>query len=365
MKAELLCALFLAALPARAPAQAADLARLESRIAAALARSSAWLVTVQTFGGTPAAALPASRPASGPTSRPGPASRPGPDAPGRPAPRGFPVALGATTGVVVDPQGLVLTSLWSFQLAPAAILVTFPDGRKLAARPLGRDFSRGLALLAVEASGVPVPEAAPPASRRPGASVRSLGRTFGPELPAASLGIVSAVGRLGGRALQTDADVAPSNYGGALVDLDGRLLGILVPLAPQGYAAGIQWYDSGIGFACEWPLPVRILEALKAGEDLFPGQLGVAPDPADLGPGALVARVSGAAERCGLKRGDRIVSLAGTPVRHSFHLQELAAALLAGESVALSVARGGETLALQATLEPRSTDAPPISPGLR
>src|SRR5256885_2038084 len=69
--------------------------------------------------------------------------------------------------------------------------------------------------------------------------------------PSVSVGIVSALGRMYGKAVQTDAKVSPVNYGGPLVGIDGRVQGVLVPASPRGDsdAAGVEWYDSGIGFA--------------------------------------------------------------------------------------------------------------------
>ena len=69
--------------------------------------------------------------------------------------------------------------------------------------------------------------------------------------PSVSAGILSATNRIWGKAIQTDAKISPANYGGALVDLAGRVQGVLVPLSPNHRedAAGVEWYDSGIGFA--------------------------------------------------------------------------------------------------------------------
>ena len=79
----------------------------------------------------------------------------------------------------------------------------------------------------------------------------AVGRTFESDRPNMAVGILSAVERIWGKAIQTDAAVSPNNYGGPLVDIRGRVMGVLVPLSPEaaGEVAGMEWYDSGIGFA--------------------------------------------------------------------------------------------------------------------
>jgi len=331
-------------LPAQGGNETSLLARM---VPGAVEKASPWLVTVQVYGGTRAALAPPAPKAKG---KGGKKKRK--SLLPRGAPR-FPVARGATTGVILSQDGLVLTSLWSFQLQPVAVVVGLPDGRRFTARALGRDFSRGLALLKIEGKDLPCPEPAPPASYRTGSWVLALGRVFGPKTPEISLGIVSATGRIGGKAVQTDASVSPANYGGALVDLSGRILGVLVPLSPRGYAAGIQWYDSGIGFAADWRGIQEVLPRLKKGEDLHPGFLGVATSPADLGPGAKIASVTGPARKGGLRKGDRILTLAGERVLNPFHLKRLLAARYAGEKVPLRLRRGMKEIDLQVTLGKR------------
>ncbi len=321
----------------------------------AVEKASPWLVTVQVYGGTRAALASPPEPSPKKKNR-GRKHRLPPGAPH------FPVARGATTGVILSSDGLILTSLWSFQLQPVAVVVGLPGGRRFAARSLGRDFSRGLALLKIDARNLPHPEPAPPSSYRPGAWVLALGRVFGPKEPEVSLGIVSATGRIGGKAVQTDASLSPANYGGALVDLSGRILGILVPLSPGGYAAGIRWYDSGVGFAADWRGIREVLPRLEKGEDLFPGFLGVATSPSDLGPGARITSVTGPARKAGLKKGDLILSLSGVKVRNPFHLKRLLAARYAGEKVALRIRRKKEVLSFQVFLSKRAAAAPGKSP---
>src|SRR5439155_23501610 len=98
----------------------------------------------------------------------------------------------------------------------------------------------------------------------------AVGRTYEGDRPNLSLGIVSAVGRIWGKAIQTDAKISPSNYGGPLVDISGRVTGVLVPLVPEGNneIAGVEWYDSGIGFAVPLAHIMNVLPRLKEGHDL-------------------------------------------------------------------------------------------------
>ncbi len=350
-------------LAALLPAQKrGELEILSEKIPSLLERTSPWLVTIQVYGGSRAALAPPARKDGTFRKKEGKEEKkkggPLPVPPGLP----FPVARGATTGVLLSRDGLVLTSLWSFQLQPVAVVVTLSDGRKFTARALGRDFSRGLALLRIEGRDLPVPEPAPPESFRTGSWVVALGRVFGRSLPEPSLGIVSASGRIGGKAVQTDASTSPANYGGALVDLSGRILGVIVPLSPAGYAAGIRWYDSGIGFAADWRGILRVLPRLKKGEDLFPAFLGARPSPGDLGPGMRLAGVTGPAARAGLKKGDRILAFSGVPVRDPFHLQRLLASRYAGERVRLVASRGKRAWKVEILLGKRPLPVPGKTP---
>ena len=95
--------------------------------------------------------------------------------------------------------------------------------------------------------------------------------------PNLAVGILSALDRIWGKAIQTDAAVSPNNYGGPLVDIRGRVLGVLVPLSPEAddEMAGVEWYDSGIGFAVPLEHIQKVLPRLKKGEDLYPGLAGI------------------------------------------------------------------------------------------
>ena len=161
------------------------------------------------------------------------------------------VGTGPTTGVVVDPDGLIISSAFNFIQKPTSILVTLPGGKRLAAEIVARDYSRKVVLLKVDVEEpLKVPTAIPRDEMQVGQWTIAVGRTFGDEYPNVSVGVLSATNRIWGRAVQTDCKVSPANYGGPLIDIQGRVFGILLPLSPQGTSetAGSEWYDSGIGF---------------------------------------------------------------------------------------------------------------------
>ena len=193
------------------------------------------------------------------------------------------IAGGPTTGVVVSPDGYVVSSAFNFVQQPASILVRLPDGQFAPAEIVGRDRNRMLVLLKVAVDQpLPIIESAPMSEVRPGQWAAAIGRTFDQQRVNVSVGIVSAVGRMHGRAIQTDANVSAANYGGALVDIHGRVVAILVPMAPQmpgvdptSELAGAEYYDSGIGFGIPLEHVQSILERWIAEGDLHRGLLGI------------------------------------------------------------------------------------------
>lgn len=185
---------------------------------------------------------------------------------------------GNTTGVIVSSDGYVVTSSFNFIQQPNVITVVTSDGQRRLAKLLGRDDTRQICLLKIDGvSDLPVPEMVDPAEVQVGQWAMSVGVGYGDVNPAVSLGIISAKNRAGGRAIQTDANISPANYGGPLIDAQGRLLGVCVPLNPNSLdkGAGVEWYDSGIGFAIPLYGLEDQLQQMKAGKSFFPAYLGV------------------------------------------------------------------------------------------
>ncbi|MEX0677506.1 MAG: PDZ domain-containing protein [Pirellulales bacterium] len=260
------------------------------------------------------------------------------------------VGTGPTTGLVVSPDGYVVASAFNFAQKPDSILVTLEGGTRKPARLVATDHSRMLVLLKIDAgSDLPVPEIVPESEMRVGQWALAVGRTFELDRPNLSVGIISALDRIWGKAIQTDAKISPNNYGGPLVDISGRVLGLLVPMSPQGGAevAGIEWYDSGIGFAIPLAAVMGVLPKLREGQDLYPGLLGITLKGNDLfGEPAVVAaaRATAPAYKAGFRAGDKIVEVAGKPIVRQAQLKHQLGPLYAGQEVRIVALRGDQRI---------------------
>ena len=269
------------------------------------------------------------------------------------------VGSGPTTGLVIDAEGHVVSSSINFAHSPSGILVRLPDGKRLAARLIATDHQRKVSLLEVEGDGpFPAPTFANPEEVRVGQWAIAVGRAFDPEHANIAVGIVSAVGRVWGKALQTDAAVSPNNYGGPLINVRGEVLGLLVPMSPTSAdeIAGVEWYDSGIGFAVAADLVRQSVSRLKDGEDLHAGLIGMTLEKSVAMSGSpVISSVlpNSPAEKAGLQKGDRIVRIDGRNIVRSAQIKYALAARYAGEVVPMLLRRGDETIECEATLVAR------------
>src|SRR5438445_8464527 len=164
--------------------------------------------------------------------------------------------VGPTTGLVVSADGYIISSAFNFANKPSFIIIAIVGQKeRLPAKIVATDQTRMLTLLKVEAKGLPVPAPTPKKEIKVGQWSVAVGRTLDPQnldrALSVSVGITSAVNRIWGKAIQTDAKVSPANYGGPLIDVSGRVQGVLVPASPRGAAAtaGAEWYESGTGAA--------------------------------------------------------------------------------------------------------------------
>jgi S1-C subfamily serine protease/predicted esterase len=310
-----------------APAQADPIAATETALRAAAAKVAPSVVKIETAGGAELV--------GGPSAMAG----------------GVRKGVGPTTGLVVAADGYIVTSSFNFANKPTDIFATVPGRPRAVAKVVATDATRMVTLLKIDAKDLPVPAALPKAEAVIGHWAVALGRTLNPDAngpPSMSIGIISALGRITGKAIQTDAKVSPVNYGGPLASADGRVYGVLVPLSPRGDSdsAGIEWYDSGIGFAIPLEDINAVLPRLKKGESLSRGVLGVtfknSAEPYFDPPTIDVVTVDSAAAKIGLQPGDKIVGVDGNAIPHVTALQFALGPKYAGDTVDLKIVRDGK-----------------------
>ena len=265
------------------------------------------------------------------------------------------VGDGPTTGLIVSADGLIISSAFGLAQNPNSILVTLPDGKRKPAKIVSRDNSRMLVLLQVDTDvDLPVPEAAPVEKMQVGEWTLALGRTFSASEVNLSVGILSAKDRIWGTAIQTDAKISPGNYGGPLVDIQGRVLGVLAPLSPDielytadgkridaNLTSGNEWYDSGIGFAVPLEHIFSRLDQLKK-QELFKGRLGIAIKETGVGGPAEIATVrkKSPAADAGLQPGDVIIRANDQEITRKLQLRHALGPLYGGDTLRLLVKRG-------------------------
>ncbi len=268
---------------------------------------------------------------------------------------------GLGSGVVVSADGLVLTNNHVVESADE-IEVAFYDGRKTKARLVGADPESDLAVLKVITDTPLSPiTLAPPESLRIGDVVLAIGNPFGVGQTVTS-GIVSALGRthLGINTfenfIQTDAAINPGNSGGALVDTNGRLVGINTAIYSQSGGS------MGIGFAIPVSLAKSVMEQIIKTGSVTRGWIGVevqdlTPELSEsfgvkLGQGALIAGVmrNSPADKAGIKPGDVLLAVGGQPVKDAQVMLDLIAALTPGMPARFTLVRTGKSQDVTVTI---------------
>ena len=255
---------------------------------------------------------------------------------------------GQGSGVIIDPNGVILTNNHVVQCA-VEVTVVLNDGRKREGRVVGTVQESDLAVVRVDASGLDAIALGNSSKLRLGDDVVALGFPLGLGGPTVTRGIVSGKGRTiapqGGPQLQgllqTDAAINPGNSGGALVDLAGRLVGINTAAAGAGTA-------ENIGFAIPIDSAVPVVEEILSGESR--AWLGVSVAPVDsaavagqlgLDPGVrgavIVSLLEGPARAEGLREGEVIVRIEDHDVNSHDDLTEALAAFSPGDNVTVEL----------------------------
>ncbi len=272
------------------------------------------------------------------------------------------------SGVIVSEDGYVLTNHHVIGGADQ-IQVALRDGRETLAEVIGTDPESDLAVLRIDLEALPVIELADSTEVAIGDVSLAIGNPFGVG-QTVTMGIISATGRshLGLNAyedfIQTDAAINPGNSGGALVNAEGALVGINTAIFSR--SGGSQ----GIGFAIPANLAANILEELVTQGRVIRGWLGV--EAQELNPelaasfglqaprGVIIAGVvpGGPADQAGLQPGDVLLAVGQRPVLDARMTMADIAAVAPGESLRLTLVRGGETLEI--TLEVGERPAPEL-----
>ena len=266
------------------------------------------------------------------------------------------------SGVIITSDGYILTNNHVVDGA-TDIKVTLNDRRELQAKVIGTDPKTDVAVLKIEATGLPSLAVGDSSKVEVGDVVFAIGDPFGIG-ETATMGIVSAKNRgLGSQIedyedfIQTDAAINHGNSGGALVDLHGNLIGINTAILP-GNGGGNQ----GIGFAIPINMAHEVMDQLIAHGKVVRGYLGIHIE--SLTPalaksfglqdsnGALVGDVTkdGPAGKSGLQRGDVITGLNGQKVEDANDLRLRISQTAPNTPVQLKVVRDGQQKQFSVTL---------------
>jgi len=271
--------------------------------------------------------------------------------------------IGLGSGVIVAPQGYLLTNNHVIDGADD-IEVMLTDGRQARAKVVGTDPETDVAVLKIELDRLPAITFGDADNLQVGDVVLAIGNPFGIGQTVTS-GIVSALGRDALRIntfenfIQTDAAINPGNSGGALVDTNGRLLGINTAIYSRSGGS------LGIGFAIPVSTARQVMESLIKDGQVTRGFLGVeqrelTPEIAEtlnlpIKRGVLITGVqqSGPASAGGLRPGDVVVRIADTPVSNPSQMLNVVAALKPQQVAAIGVQRGDQALELKVTIGQR------------
>jgi serine protease Do len=292
-----------------------------------------------------------------------------PDAPERaPGP-----GQGLGSGFIISADGYVLTNA-HVVAGDGEVTVRLADAkREFKAKVVGVDERTDVALLKIEASGLPTVKLGKSAALQPGEWVAAIGSPFGFE-NTITAGIVSATGRsLPAETyvpfIQTDVAVNPGNSGGPLINLAGEVVGMNSMIYSQtgGYM--------GVSFAIPIEVALDVSKQLRAEGKVTRGRLGVRIQPLtrelaqsfklESPNGALIASVDpgSPADKAGLKAGDVVLAFNGQPVDDPNKLPRLVAATKPGTGATLKIWRDGKAEDIKFTAAELLADARPAKPG--
>lgn len=285
--------------------------------------------------------------------------------PNRPQPQEEEQPRGVGSGFILSSDGLIMTNAHVIEGADE-VIVTLTDKREFKAKLIGADKRSDVALVKIEASGLPAVKVGDVSRLRVGEWVMAIGSPFGLE-NTVTAGIVSAKQRDTGDYLpfiQTDVAINPGNSGGPLINMRGEVVGINSQIYSRSGGS------MGISFAIPMDEAVRVSEQLRVTGRVTRGRIGVQIDQVTkevaesigLGKaqGALVRAVEpGApADKAGVEAGDIIVKFEGKVVDKSSDLPRMVGATKPGTRSALTVFRRGSYKDLTVTVAEIEADKP-------
>ncbi|UCG97329.1 MAG: DegQ family serine endoprotease [Burkholderiales bacterium] len=286
-----------------------------------------------------------------------PQPQPGPG-PQRPGPRGDrQVPRGLGSGFVISSDGYVMTNHHVVE-GSEQITVTLADKREFSAKLIGSDQRTDVALLKIDATGLPAVRIGDSNRLRVGEWVIAIGSPFGLE-STVTAGIVSAKARETGEFLpfiQTDVAVNPGNSGGPLINMRGEVVGINSQIFTTSGAF------AGISFAIPIDEAMRVQEQLRASGRVIRGRIGVtitavSREVAEAiglskSQGALVTNVDpdGPAAKAGVEAGDVVLRFDGRPIDSQSDLPRIVGGTRPGTKASMTVWRKGSQRDLQVTV---------------
>ncbi len=277
------------------------------------------------------------------------------------------------SGVIFDANGLILTNHHVVADDPQTLTVNLKDGRSFPATIYGIDTLTDLAIVKIDATGLPTAPIGDSSSIQVGQQAIAIGSPLGTFTDSVTSGIISALGRTipveGGDILknliQTDTAINPGNSGGPLFDPSGKVIGI-----NTAGSTGAQ----GIGFAIPIDIARPLMTQASAGQPLARPYLGIRFETIDptvqkdnglsVADGALIPTAStdgsgesvvagGPAAQGGLQAGDIITAVNGTKLDALHPLDMVTSQFAPGDSVKLDVLRDGQTTQLTVVLGTR------------
>ncbi|MHA3775520.1 DegQ family serine endoprotease [Verrucomicrobiota bacterium sgz303538] len=274
-------------------------------------------------------------------------------------------ALGLGSGVIVSPEGHIITNNHVVEGADDIIVTIGNNTREYKAKKVGTDPGTDIAVLKIDAQNLPAITFADSDKMRAGDIVIAVGNPFG-LTRSVTMGIISSIGR-GGMGIidyenfiQTDASINPGNSGGALVDYQGRLIGVNTAIFSRSGG------NQGIGFAVPANLARSVMESILKTGRVTRGFLGVSLQPLTdelanalnikgATQGALIAEVQAGSpsEKAGIQNGDVVTAVGDKKVDDPRELQLMIGSMAPGTKVDLKVMRDGQEKTVQVELGER------------